>query len=314
MKRVCFVILIALLLPASVRAQNFTGASQEILLAAERARIHSAEYWSGQPLPGRWSTPCPIEVSYSGSTLGRTRFTYGSGEVYGWDMQVAGSRQSILNDVIPHEVDHAVRASLVRHPMPRWLDEGAATLFESEAVRIQVHREAHAALAWFAETDLDEMDYPRDSRRTSETYAAGLTLVETLLERGTPAQLLEFMKDSRRVREKLPEHYGITDRELLVAWRRHVQVCPPARCYVPWPGFFRPVPRQSAPVVPSPAPFTRQPPPAPVVVDNRPVLDVWVGLNCAPCRALEDRYATDAGFRRQLAPHAGHAWIEQKHA
>ena len=38
MKRVCFVILIALLLPASVRAQNFTGASQEILLAAERAR------------------------------------------------------------------------------------------------------------------------------------------------------------------------------------------------------------------------------------------------------------------------------------
>ena len=284
------------LLAGNAAAQNFTGASEEILLAAERARIHSAEYWSGQPLPGMWSAPCPITVRYVSGNGGQTTFTFDRGEVFGWRMEVQGSRESILRDVIPHEVDHTVRATLVRRPQPRWLDEGASSLFESEPERVRLHDNAHQAARWFDERHLDLMEYPQDPQRVHETYGAGLTLVETLLERGPPTKLITFARDPRPVREKLPDHYGITDRELIVCWRRHLQICPPSRCYVPWPGPLQQAqpPQQAQPI--QPIPDTRQP----MLVDNRQLLEVWSQHRCPPCEDFWRQYNTIPAFKNAL--------------
>ncbi|MBT5017773.1 MAG: hypothetical protein HON04_03440, partial [Planctomicrobium sp.] len=109
-------LLIALAFSGKCDAANFICPDPRITEAAEAARVKSAIFWTGKPLPGNWYAPCPIQVvaaNHSGG--GMTQFRFDDGEVHSWSMKVEGQRAAILQDVIPHEVDHAVRASLVRH-------------------------------------------------------------------------------------------------------------------------------------------------------------------------------------------------------
>ena len=57
--------------------------------------------------------------------------------VLGWKMNVQGTEQRILDSVIPHEVSHTIFASYFRRPLPRWADEGAATIIEHESERMR---------------------------------------------------------------------------------------------------------------------------------------------------------------------------------
>ena len=52
------------------------------------------------------------------------------GEVFDWKMNIQGSRERILDSVLPHEVTHTIFASYFRRPLPRWADEGACTTVE----------------------------------------------------------------------------------------------------------------------------------------------------------------------------------------
>lgn len=203
--------------------QNFTADDPEIRTAAEAARVASARFWTGEPLPGRWSRPCPVTVrliDHAGG--GRTSFVFRDGEVGGWSMHVEGRRTAILKDVIPHEVDHAVRASLVRRPVVRWLDEGSAALMESPESHARLREQAAAfvnvplADGWF-----DRPDYPdsADSVHVTQLYAVGLSLVEYLLERGGPERLLAFQRDARPPSRKLADHYGCDVDALVRRWR-----------------------------------------------------------------------------------------------
>jgi hypothetical protein len=45
-------------------------------------------------------------------------------------MKVQGSRERVLDSVVPHEVTHTVFATHFRQPLPRWADEGACTTVE----------------------------------------------------------------------------------------------------------------------------------------------------------------------------------------
>ncbi len=61
--------------------ENFVAADGEFVRAAEAARVASAQFWTGTDLPGRWSSPCPIEVQLSGQpAAGRTTFLFDRGE------------------------------------------------------------------------------------------------------------------------------------------------------------------------------------------------------------------------------------------
>ena len=50
-------------------------------------------------------------------------------------MSIQGSRQRILDSVLPHEVTHTIFASHFRQPLPRWADEGACTTVEHASER-----------------------------------------------------------------------------------------------------------------------------------------------------------------------------------
>ena len=101
------------------------------MAAAEAARRDLAIFWTGEPLK-QWSAKCPIHATTKPDlgAGGATTFHFDGGEVFGWNMTVQGSRERIIEAVIPHEVMHTVTASVVRRPVPRWLDEGIAEYFE----------------------------------------------------------------------------------------------------------------------------------------------------------------------------------------
>src|SRR2546427_7839969 len=122
---------------AGYKTTNFVVAAPSPELAkeigdqAEVFRKQLAMEWLGKELPP-WSNPCPIhaQVQSNLGAGGATSFVFDRGEVFGWKMNIQGSRERILDSVLPHEVTHTIFASYFRQPLPRWADEGACTTVE----------------------------------------------------------------------------------------------------------------------------------------------------------------------------------------
>jgi hypothetical protein len=122
---------------AGYRTTNFTvdaptpQLAKEIGDSAEAWRKQLALDWLGRELP-RWPQPCPIKarVSPNLGAGGATSFVFDRGEVFGWDMRIQGSRERVIDSVLPHEITHTIFASHFRQPVPRWADEGACTTVE----------------------------------------------------------------------------------------------------------------------------------------------------------------------------------------
>ncbi len=273
-----------------VCAQNFSVAEPELRTAAEAARERSARFWSGRSLPGVWSAPCPVQWSTrSGPGSGLTCFQIQNGEVFGWQMTLKGDRETVLHDVIPHEVDHAVRASLCRRQLPRWLDEGCATLFESETSHELLRRQRQSSQPTLLNpTTLDQMSYPATADDTARLYAEGFSLVEYLLSRGTPGDLLCVQLAAEPPSRSLVQVYRTELPQLLSGWQTWEQkrLAAGARCdcvNCPW---------HRRPTEPS---RTSQP-----TVSPRPILTIWTASWCAPCQQFHRDLASQPEFRSQL--------------
>ncbi|MEZ6044741.1 MAG: hypothetical protein R3C11_04000 [Planctomycetaceae bacterium] len=99
--------------------------AMQIALTAEECRKENRHCLAGEELPGNWNKPCQVKVKVGQfGAGGATTFKFNNGEVYGWDMEVQGTLERILDSVIPHEVSHTIFASYFRRPLPRWADEG----------------------------------------------------------------------------------------------------------------------------------------------------------------------------------------------
>jgi hypothetical protein len=221
-----------LLITGTATAQNFTG-PEKYTARAEELRRELAVWWQGHPMP-QWSDPCPITVrehtnpNISGG--GATSFAFSSdGEVYGWRMSVSGREQDLLDNTLPHEVNHTVLASLLRRPSPRWLSEGLCQLFEgpdehkrhrTDARRFQEH-------PWCAWRRLDYTGpYPQTSDGLQALYGTGFSVVEWLLETGGRRQLQAFTTDGAPVSQRFRTHYNKTATQAEREWRAWVQTRP----------------------------------------------------------------------------------------
>ncbi len=284
-------LLATLLLQAPrVWAQNFSATEPELRTAAEAARECSARFWSGRSLPGAWSAPCPVRWSTrSGPGSGLTCFQIQNGEVFGWQMTLRGNRDTVLRDVLPHEVDHAVRASLCRRPLPRWLDEGCATLFESETSHESLRRQRQASrVTLLNPTTIDQLNYPATADETSRLYAEGFSLVEYLLSRGTPHELLRVQLATEPPSRSLVKVYRTELPQLLFGWQTWEQKrlvagtrCDCVNC--PWHR------RPTGPTRPSPP-----------TVSSRPTLTIWTASWCPPCQQFHRDLANQPEFRSRL--------------
>ncbi len=170
---------------------------------AEVYRRQLAVFWIGKPLPN-WSRPCRISVREGAiGAGGQTTFQFVRGEVLNWRMQVQGTLERILDSVLPHEINHTIFACHFRRPLPRWADEGAATLFEHRSEQLkqlallnEVIRNKHEVISL---RDLLSMkEYPQGTRPMLTLYAQGYALADFLVQQKGRHAYLKFISDGER--------------------------------------------------------------------------------------------------------------------
>jgi hypothetical protein len=187
--------------------------------AAEIYRKELAIEWLGYELP-QWSAPCPIKVKVGQiGAGGATTFSFypnaqGSAEVCNWDMNIQGSLERILDSVLPHEVSHTIFACHFRRPLPRWADEGAATLAEHESERRRQDMTLRQVFGTPRRIALKNLlsikDYPSDPQDVLTLYAEGYSLADLLVQEGGRARYLKFVGDAHQNgwERAIRTHYG----------------------------------------------------------------------------------------------------------
>ncbi|MFO0942831.1 MAG: hypothetical protein U0930_19005 [Pirellulales bacterium] len=189
--------------------------ANQVSETAERLRKELAMHWLGTDLPP-WSARCPLHV-HDGAALGasgETRFLVSSGMAGDWMMTVQGTRERILDSVLPHEISHTIFAShfgKLNKYVPRWADEGAATTVEHEAEK-KKHRyylkkflQSGRGLAFNKMFQLKE--YPND---ILPLYAQGHSAVQFLIDQSGPQQFVRFLETGMRSeqwQQALAKHY-----------------------------------------------------------------------------------------------------------
>ena len=190
-------------LGASHRTPNFIVSTsspelaKEIGQLAEKYRKDLAIQWLGKEMPS-WSQPCPItaEVAPNLGAGGATSFLFERGEVFGWRMTIQGSRERILDSVLPHEVTHTIFATHFRQPLPRWADEGACTTVEHASERAKQQNMLIDFLRTGRGIAFSRMfamkEYPQD---VMPLYSQGYSLARYLIAHGGRQKFMAFVKD-----------------------------------------------------------------------------------------------------------------------
>ncbi len=216
----------AVAVSATHRTDNFVvtaptqAFAKQVGEAAEYYRHHLAIDWLGEALPGKWSQPCPIKCKVGRiGAGGATSFTFNEGEVFGWHMDIQGSEQRILDSVLPHEISHMIFACHFRRPLPRWADEGAATLVEHESERMRQTKLLNQVIKTSKRIPLGQLlsikEYPRDMQDVLTLYAEGYSLADYLVQKKGEqgrAEFLEFLGDALEQgwESSFQSHYGIS--------------------------------------------------------------------------------------------------------
>jgi hypothetical protein len=175
------------------------GLAQEVGQMAESYRRHLALHWLGGEL-SPWLTKVPVVVQSAPNmpASGETKYTLVGGTVQEFRMVLCGSRERILDSVLPHEMTHTVLAThfaALGKPVPRWADEGACTTVEDQSER----RKHDTMLVRFLgegrgipfKTLFAMRDYPPDMM---PLYAQGYSLSEFLIAQGGPRQFIRFLE------------------------------------------------------------------------------------------------------------------------
>jgi hypothetical protein len=178
-----------------------TEIARQVAEAAEESRRKLAIQWYGHEI-NNWGEPCEVSVVI-GRNLGAggaTRFKFDRGEVYGWKMEVQGSLERILDSVIPHEVNHTILACYFRRKVPRWADEGAATVVEHISEKGRSFDLAEKLVNQGRRIPLRVLlnmtQYPRDTDQVLAMYAQGYSLTEFLLQQKGRKHFLNFLNDA----------------------------------------------------------------------------------------------------------------------
>jgi hypothetical protein len=208
---------------ASHRTPNFVVTAptpeiaQQVGKAAEHYREALAIEWLGHTLPN-WRQPCTVQVQVGQMGAGgATTFSFDRGHVFGWRMTLQGSLERILDSVLPHEVSHTIFACHFRRPLPRWADEGAATLAEHDGEQRRQTLRTGQILRSSRRIPLKKLlpmtEYPNDSQDVMTLYAQGYSLADFLVQQQGRAAYLSFIEDAHRRgwNEAIQRFYGYRD-------------------------------------------------------------------------------------------------------
>ena len=248
-------------------------------MAAEQFRRELSLEWLERELPD-WSGPCPI-LAHVGPELGaggRTSFMFRERQPYGWEMEIQGSRERILDSVLPHEVTHMIFATHFGGPLPRWADEGACTTVEHH----QERRKQEQWLVQFLKTErgipFNQMfamtEYPSD---ILPLYSQGYSLARFLIVQGGRPKFVSFVgqgMETGRWSAAVTQYYGYESLgKLQQSWVDWVKQGSPSEMG----------PATAAPMQVASATLPRSAPPAAArPAGSRPLIDDSVALTAAP--------------------------------
>lgn len=225
-----FALLASPAMAASARTQNFIVSAgtqelaNEIAKAAEDFRRDLAIEWLGQELPD-WEQPCPItaQVDPRHGAGGATSFMFGNGRPYGWTMTIQGSRERVLDSVLPHEVTHTIFATHFGRPLPRWADEGACTTVEHASERGKQEKLLYQFLTTNRGIAFNKMfamkEYPRD---ILPLYSQGYALARYLIALEGKRTFVDYVgagMDSNNWSAATKKFYGFNNlSDLQLSW------------------------------------------------------------------------------------------------
>jgi hypothetical protein len=209
--------------------------ARRVAQVAEASREDQARRWIGPNPPAPWAPRCDVYLYPTAAVFqqqtgqpqdspGFSTMGLSGGRVVARRVNLRADHPNLLTAVLPHEVTHVVLADVFREvQVPRWADEGMAVLSEPKSEQELRAADLTRPLAdnrLFRVADLMSMDYP-DARFWSLYYAQSVSLTRFLVEQGTPAQFIEFVRGSQRngVEPELRRVYGIRDMaELQARW------------------------------------------------------------------------------------------------
>jgi len=214
----------------SVRSEHFIVSApsrelaEEICQAAETMRRDLAIEWLGQELPP-WREPCPIQahVHPQLGAGGVTSFMFDRGQPWGWTMSIQGSRERVLDSVLPHEITHTIFATHFGRPLPRWADEGACTTVESPVEKSKQDKFLIQFLTSDRGIPFNDMfamkDYPAD---ILPLYSQGYSLARYLIQQGGKRKFVNYVGEGMQTNNwtaATKKHYGFTSlSDLQVTW------------------------------------------------------------------------------------------------
>lgn len=173
--------------------------AQEIAQEAERCRTVLSRHWLDSPLTN-WGFCCRIHVqSRKTEGTGWTTYKFRGETVTRADIRLQGPKDQLLEYVLPHELCHAVLVMAMGKPMPRWADEGAAMLSESESQKLRQRLLVEQLVRAGKVIPIAELlridEYPNDDSELHAFYAQSLTLSEFLIENGGRRRYLQFAQE-----------------------------------------------------------------------------------------------------------------------
>jgi len=185
---------------AEYRTNNFTVNCSDATLAkqvgdaAEFYLDKHAKEWLWQTIP-KWWKPCPIQVNLGNvGAGGATSFVFDRGEVFGWNMNIQGPPQRLLDSVVPHEVLHTVFASHFRKKVPRWADEGACSYVEADAEKKNLKALAVSVAGTERQIPIRRLlvldEYPSN---VMTFYAQGFYISEHLIDQKGKREFVKFL-------------------------------------------------------------------------------------------------------------------------
>ena len=223
---------------ASFRILNFGTApvSDETAEACEAMRGQLVKQWLGAG-ECNWSPKCDIvlhptdaaylrEVGNGGrETLASSLVDRKRGQIVGRRIDIRATRPQWQSKALGHELTHVILADrFAQHPVPRWVDEGAALLSdpsEKQTAHLADLRNAIVRRTEYRLTELVSLaNYP-SAERWGTFYGQSMSLVQFLVDQGGREQFLRFVEVAleRGYEPGLQEVYNIGIAELERRWK-----------------------------------------------------------------------------------------------
>lgn len=207
--------------------------AKEVGAMAEAYRVHLAMYWLGHELrPWTEKVPLVVQTSPRLPASGETKYTLMGGDIRSIHMTVCGTKERILDSVLPHEMTHTVLATHFApsgKPVPRWADEGACTTVEHIS-----ERSKHDVMLVKFLTDgrgipFSELfamrEYP-SAPYLMPLYAQSYSLCAFLIAQGGPRRFVQFLEMGMQTdnwAQAVADSYGYAGLgRLKVAWNAWV--------------------------------------------------------------------------------------------